>query len=286
LPKPMLTICNLPMIDYCIAQASYYKIKNIFLTLAYKPEKIIDWCNGYNGINFEYSVENKPLGTFGGVKKIANKLSEMFFVLSGDGLNDIDLEKMHKSHIKSGADITIAITKSNTPWLFGVVETDNNGMVKSFYEKPTEYKGNTVNTGIYLINKKILNLLPDGNYDFAKDLFPLVLQYGKINTFFHDGYWNDIGNPNSYYDSNFYVKEHSFFCNVKNREYNQIVQLHRDNNLIVSNSIINGEVNNCIVGNRCNVKGNLNNCIVLDDSEVCGNFENCILANNNVIKIE
>ena len=210
-PKPMLKICNQPMIDYCISQASYYDVLDLTLTLAYQPQEITNWCDGYKDIKFHYSLENEPLGTFGGVKKALSEPDDEFFVLSGDGINDLNLYEMMKSHHKSGAEVTIAVTYSSTPSLYGVVEIDEKSYVKSFYEKPTTFKGNTVNTGIYIINKSVLSFLSDGYFDFAKDLFPIVLKKGRINVFYHEGYWNDVGNPKSYFETNFFMKNKKFF---------------------------------------------------------------------------
>ncbi len=284
-PKPMLKICNTPMIDYCISQASYFGIRDITLTLAYLPEKITDWCNGYRELKMSYFTEKEPLGTFGGVKEVSKDLGEDFFVLSGDGLNDIDLNKMAESHFASGADVTIAVTHSMTPHLYGVVEIDGRGLVSSFYEKPTEYRGNTVNTGVYIIKRRALELLPPGNNDFARDLFPLVLKNGKINTYRHEGYWNDIGNPQSYYESNFYVKDNRFFPPAENSL--RILHQSREENgsVIAHSAVIKGSLSNCIVGDGCRITGSLKNCIVTDGGRAEDDLESCIITPEGRVEI-
>lgn len=276
-PKPMLPICNVPMIDYCISQAVYNGIDDITLTLAYKPEQIMEWCEGYGEINFRYSVETSPLGTFGGVRKTLKELGETFFVLSGDGLSDVDLSAMAQAHRASGADITIAVANSAEPSQFGVVESDEYGFVKNFYEKPAEFHGNVVNTGIYIINREVMEILPEGNYDFAKDLFPECLKQGKIGIFRHEGYWSDIGNPSSYYSANYFVKQGAVFPSLPN-VYKQRPSLIKEKTLIGSGTVVAGDVTNSIIGKNCRVQGEFKNCIVTDGTIAEGEYYDAVVT--------
>jgi len=279
-PKPMLKICNIPMLDYCVNQAKYFGINDIVFTLAYLPQKITERSAIYDNVRCRFSIEREPMGTFGGVKLAQEFLDESFFVLSGDGLNNIDLGAMAKSHFDSGAPVTIALTKSDTPWLYGVVETDDSGRVKAFYEKPREYRGNIVNTGVYLMDKKLLSFLPDGCYDFAKDLFPLVLKNASINTYFHDGYWNDIGNPKSYFDSNFFVLKNGGFPWIK-----KPCVIEKNSSLVGESSRVDGLLDECIIDENCTAKGNFKKCLFVGGVNVEEDGKNAIFTPHGKIQL-
>lgn len=290
LPKPMLNVANRPMLDYTFAQLNYYGISDVTLTLAYMPKKIIDWVQGYKEFNRHYSVEEMPLGTAGGVKNAARYLSDVFVVVSGDGLNNIDLNKMYETHIKSGADVTMAITPSDTPWLYGVVE-HKNGVVKEFFEKPQDQSGKRwINTGVYMVNKYVMDYVPDNIfYDFSKDLFPFILDKGVIGVYEHNGYWSDIGDFFSYYNANMDMIKGGFYPFAYNQFYEKDSELYggSDISLVAGSSSIVGRICGCIIGRGSRVASGavLDRCIVLDNTIAKGRHSGCIISGEYAIDI-
>ena len=205
LPKPMVPIIDKPIIHYIINTLKKYGITDIIVTLGYKPERIIDYLGDGSdfGVSVRYSVENVPLGTAGGVKQIAEMIDGTFIVISGDALTNIDLNSMLKFHMSHGKLITMAVKEMDDVSGFGVVRCDDNGNVTSFIEKPKHSLDKLVNTGIYIIEKNVLDDIPEGKYDFARELFPEMM--GNLSAYRMRGYWSDIGTLSSYYLTNNYV---------------------------------------------------------------------------------
>ncbi len=209
MPKPMITVANKPLLDYSIDLLKKHGITDIGITVRYLPQYIKDYLgNGeYRNVKIKYFSENIPLGTAGSVKQAENDLDDTFVVLSGDALTNTDLSKVLLYHRSIHADVTIVAKEETSPLEFGVVEIETDGRVVGFNEKPLweNVKSNTVNTGIYIINKEILDYIPkDKEFDFSKDLFPLLLKENKrIYGYISEKYWCDIGTPDKYLSANF-----------------------------------------------------------------------------------
>ena len=274
-PKPMLPVANAPILDYAVAHLRHFGITDIVFTLGYLPQQVIDWIGGYGGINTEYIIEDIPLGTAGGVCRAREYLDDCFIVVSGDALENIDYAAMYASHVKSGKLITMAVTSVPDPRKFGLVEYDGYGCVTAFKEKPSEYSGDgVVNCGVYIINKQALKFVPYGsNYDFARDLFPVLLKEKSLNAYYHNGYWCDVGSPQAYYDANFKMTGCEFypFAVNKYRCSSRRIGANKKNYAAYS-AIVTGRCNECIIGEGSAVASNadLHECIVLPKVTVSG----------------
>ena len=205
LPKPMVPIIDKPIIHYIIKTLKKYGITDIIVTLGYKPERIIDYLGDGSsfGVSVRYSVEKIPLGTAGGVKQISNMIDGTFVVISGDALTNIELDGMMSYHMTHGKLITMAVKEMDDVSGFGVVRCEDDGTVTSFIEKPTHSQDKLVNTGIYILEKRVFDYIPDGKYDFARELFPEIMD--NLSAYRMKGYWSDIGTLSSYYLTNNYV---------------------------------------------------------------------------------
>ena len=117
-------------------------------------------------------------------------------------MTDFDFQKIFDYHKQKKSKLTITLTSVENPLEFGVVIANEEGTIEKFLEKPSwgEVFSDTINTGIYIIEPEILDYIPKGdNFDFAKDLFPLLMKEGVELIAGHaDGYWRDVGNPDSY----------------------------------------------------------------------------------------
>jgi len=289
--KPMLSVCNMPMIDYTVSHLWDSGIKDFVFTLGYKPEQVIDWCIGYTGAVCRFSLEHIPLGSLGGVKAVEAFLKEHFFVFSGDIIEDINLYALMHKHITSGSKITMAVVEVEDSRQYGVVEVDGWGKVISFTEKPPFGGRGLVNAGIYVVDKSILNIVPkDVKMDFAKDLLPVLVTRGELSAYIHDGYWQDLGTINNYFTTNFDVKNGVFFKPAPNSNRDKRLGI-RDKelgNLIAAKASVLGEARNSIIAPNADIAhgARVENCIVLDGAFVRGSHYNSIIGSSFVLPVD
>ncbi|HOY64177.1 MAG TPA: nucleotidyltransferase family protein, partial [bacterium] len=183
LPKPLVPVCDKPMMEHILEKARDMGIKDYISTLYYLGDEIMAHFGDGSawGVNMEYSVEETPLGTAGAVKILEDKLNDTFIILSGDALTDMDLKEAVKFHKKVGSIATIVLTRVETPLEYGVVITGDDGRIIRFLEKPGwgEVFSDTVNTGIYIIDPAVFKYMVSGkNYDWSRDIFPMLLADG------------------------------------------------------------------------------------------------------------
>lgn len=206
-PKPLVPICNRPVLAYILDLLAEHGFEEVILTLGYRPDEILRaFGDRYRTLRLHYVVEESPLGTAGGVAALRERLGETFLVISGDALTDIHLGDLVQFHRKAGAVVTLALKRVETPLEYGVVMTDRRGRIRRFLEKPGwgEVFSDTVNTGIYVLEPSILDGVPPGRmYDFSQHLFPALLQAGApLYATVADGYWCDIGDTETYLQAN------------------------------------------------------------------------------------
>ncbi|MDD2905271.1 MAG: sugar phosphate nucleotidyltransferase, partial [Sulfurimonas sp.] len=206
-PKPMLPIINRPMMQHTMMNLKDLGITEFIVLLYFKPEIIQDYFKDGSefGIKITYVVPDDDYGTAGAVK-LAQELigDENFIIISGDLVTDFDFQKIFDYHKEKKSKLTITLTSVDNPLEFGVVIANENGKIEKFLEKPSwgEVFSDTINTGIYIIEPEILNYIPKNeNFDFAKDLFPRLMREGiELMAGNAEGYWRDVGNPESYRD--------------------------------------------------------------------------------------
>jgi len=202
--KAMVPILNKPLMEHLIRYLREHRIRDIILAMSYLPDHI----QGYLGdgadldVHLTYLTEEQPLGTAGAVKNAEAFLDEPFFVLNGDIITGIDLTEMMSRHRKIKPKMSIALTPVDNPAIYGVVETDAQGMVERFVEKPSweQVTTNVINAGIYIFEPEVLNYIPPSTPStFEHHLFPLLLKRGEpILSYPSDTYWIDIGTPEKY----------------------------------------------------------------------------------------
>jgi len=207
LPKPMIPLINRPIMEHIIELLKQHGITDLILLLYHQPEVIKKYFGDGSefGVHITYVTPLEDFGTAGAVKAAARHLDERFMIISGDLLTDFDLSEVIAFHEQQQAKATITLTPVADPLQFGVVITDKDHRITKFLEKPGwgEVFSDTINTGIYVLEPEILDLIPEGeNRDWAKDVFPQMLNdqaalYGCPMT----GYWADIGNPEAYLEA-------------------------------------------------------------------------------------
>lgn len=206
-PKPMVPLFNKPLLEYIVEHLKNFNVNRIGFTLHYLPSTVIDYFGDGSkwGLEIIYSVEEKPLGTAGGVRKLYDELGSdsTAIVFSGDLFTNIDLGRMLKYHKEKGSVFTIALRKAVDPTQYGIALLNTDGKVVRFLEKPSwgEVFSDLINMGVYIVEPEALKLIPRGlEYDFSKNLIPELIKRGMEVYGFRadDYYWNDIGSFEQY----------------------------------------------------------------------------------------
>jgi len=209
IPKPMVPLLDRPVMEYAIELLKRHDILDIAVTVQHLPEVIRQYFGDGSdfGVRLHYFEEASPLGTAGSVKNAEEFLDETFLVISGDALTDYDLGSAVDFHRKKGSMATLVLASEDVPLEFGVVMTDLEGRITRFLEKPAwgEVFSDTVNTGIYVLEPDIFQYFDRGvEFDFSKDLFPLLLMMGRpMYGYKAEGYWSDIGSLSQYRQTQF-----------------------------------------------------------------------------------
>jgi len=183
-PKPLIPIKNIPIIEWQIKYLKKFGISEIIVCSGYKTKMIENYLNNQKlGIKITFSVEDKPLGTGGAIKKAGKKIKdESFLVINGDTITNIDLKKLIKKNN------TIASIQLKTK--FGILQTDGNKIIK--FDEKKEITELWMNAGIYHLNKETLKELPTIG-DIEKTLFPDYAKKEKLTTIkFRNSKWYSI----------------------------------------------------------------------------------------------
>ncbi len=219
-PKPMVPIVGKPCMEHILELLAQHGFDEVVITLAFLPQAIRSYFGTGEtlGLSIEYSIEEIPLGTAGSVALARDALDETFLVISGDAVCDVDLGELVRVHREKGAAATIGLKSVENPLEFGIVVTDEEGRIERFLEKPSwgQVFSDTINTGIYVLEPEVLRHVPaEGPYDFAKQLFPLLLEMGRpLYGHVLDGYWQDIGNLDQFRQANFDALDEKVRLNV------------------------------------------------------------------------
>ena len=256
LPKPMVPVMNKPVMSYSIDLLRRYGIREIGVTLQYRPEEIMDYFQDGTeyGVNLHYYIEESPLGTAGSVKNTGDFPNRPFVVISGDALTDINLEKAIAFHKRKGSVATLVLKRVDVPLEYGVVVTDDSNSIVRFLEKPNwgEVFSDTVNTGIYILEPQVLDTFEAGRkFDFSRDLFPMLLKdrqpmFGYIS----DEYWCDIGNSDTYLQAHYDMLKGSVDHKWDGREAEKGIYLGRGVR-IDKDAILDGP---CFIGDYCRIE--------------------------------
>jgi dTDP-glucose pyrophosphorylase len=193
-PKPLLKVGGKPIIEYNIDSLARVGVNNINLSINYLGDQIVDYFgNGSNkDINIKYVREEKPLGTIGSILLVDNFKYDDIIVMNSDLLTNIDFTDFFKTYKDSNADMAVAATSYHVDIPYAVLEVNEINIVKSLKEKPryTYFS----NAGIYIINKRLLNMIPKNQFFDITDLMDKVLEMNfNIITYPINGYWLDVG---------------------------------------------------------------------------------------------
>ncbi len=201
IPKPMIHIGGKPVLQHQVELFKSYGVTSITILVNHLSDAIIQhFGDGKDfGVSITYHNENEPLGTAGGLKDLEGNLGEDFFLLYGDVMINMDLNRLVLYHKEKGSECTIVVHPNDHPQDSDLVDIDDNGRVVAFHSKPHKegaYYRNLVNAGLYVMNPSILRFIKRGKKaDFGHDIFPSI--YKKISMFGYNTaeYLKDMGTP-------------------------------------------------------------------------------------------
>lgn len=199
IPKPMAPIAGKPFLWYVLKWISGYSVNKIVLSTGYKTEIIKDhFGSSFSNIPLEYAIEDKPLGTGGGLMNAVKSLTgKDFLVINGDTFFPVDLKKLFIYHTDHSGFITVALKHMRDFSRYGTVECKGDFIVR-FHEKEPCRDG-LINGGIYVMNRKLL--ISDDHpevFSLEKEILEKNAGRGVLRCLTFEDPFIDIGIPEDY----------------------------------------------------------------------------------------
>jgi mannose-1-phosphate guanylyltransferase len=203
-PKPLLPFMDRPFLHHVLDHLGRHGVQEAILSSPYLEEEFRSFLEDRSGAPAATWVhESEPLGTCGAIVGALPLLDGTFLVCNGDILTDLDLTSLVRAHRERGAVATIALTRVEDARPYGLVETDEEGRVAAFREKPEQRVAGWVNAGTYVLEPAALEGTPEGiPVSIERETFPSLIARGDpVLGVFSSAYWRDLGTPESYLDA-------------------------------------------------------------------------------------
>lgn len=213
IPKPMIKIDGMPVLEREIVCLKSQGFTDIIITVSHLGNKIIEYFgNGSKvspvtgtpfGVNIEYYFEDRPLGNAGALFKIKDQLTDDFLLLNADSLFDVDFNRFVEYHRAKGGLATLFTHPNSHPYDSGLIIADDNDMVIKWLtkedERPKYYK-NRVNAGLHIISPKLLEQnINSPKIDLDRQLLKPLENTGKMFAYDSPEYVKDMGTPDRFY---------------------------------------------------------------------------------------
>ncbi|MDD6324889.1 MAG: glucose-1-phosphate adenylyltransferase [Lachnospiraceae bacterium] len=200
---------------------------------------------------------------------------EYLLILSGDHIYKMNYAKMLAFHKEHKADATIAVipVPLKEASRFGIMNTNEDGSIYEFEEKPAEPKSNLASMGIYIFNWKTLRKLlladiknPDSHHDFGKDIIPTLLNDGKsLYAYQFKGYWKDVGTIDSLWEANMDLLNPNNELDLNDRSWRIYTE---DVTALPQYISADAEVKNAYITQGCVVEGSVQNSVLFTNVKV------------------
>ncbi|MFH0977706.1 MAG: sugar phosphate nucleotidyltransferase [Candidatus Woesearchaeota archaeon] len=201
IPKALIPVHDRTLTEHLFDLLKKYGITDITLAVGHMRDKIMRFYGDGTrfGIKLAYIEEDTPLGTAGPLRLAKDDFKDSFIVSNGDELKNINIEEMYKVHKQNNALATIALTTVDDPSQYGVARLDG-ARILEFVEKPSkeDAPSNLINSGFYIIEPEVIDLIPKGKAMFETDVFPKLAKRGKLFGYPFSGQWFDTGNIERY----------------------------------------------------------------------------------------
>ena len=212
IPKPMIKIDGMPVLEHELACLRDQGFTDIILTVSHLGNIIMDYFGDGSGISpvtqkpfgvqIEYYFEKEPLGNAGALFKIKDKLTEDFLLLNADAIFDVDFTRFVDYHKKKGGLVTLFTHPNSHPYDSGLIFADENHAVTGWSAKEEErpaYYRNRVNAGLHVISPRILQTqITTAKVDLDRQLLKPLAGSGKMFCYDSPEYVKDMGTPERY----------------------------------------------------------------------------------------
>lgn len=201
--NPVLTEINGEvLLGITIKHLNQYGIKHFIICTTKDDSEIQEFCGDGKrfGVSIEYSYETTPIGTAGALKKAQTLLrnDSPFLVMHGDILTDIKFDEVFDFHLQEGALATMIVKPKLGTKQYGQVSIQGN-RITTFSEAGTDSGISIINTGVYVLNREVLQAIPSKKSTFLEsDIFPTLAKKNQLRAYFFQGFWYDISTPEQY----------------------------------------------------------------------------------------
>jgi NDP-sugar pyrophosphorylase family protein len=198
LPKPLMPIGDMPILEVMLHQMKEAGIEQVILTVGHLSELLHAFFKDGSqlGIDISYSYEKSPLGTAGPIA-LVDGLDETFLVTNGDVLTTLNLRELIKFHREQKAIATIASHHRQSKIDLGVIQTDGDSRITGYIEKPVY--DFLVSMGIYVFEPAVMAYIKrDEHLDFPDLVKKLITAGERVMGYAFNGYWEDLGRPDDY----------------------------------------------------------------------------------------
>ncbi len=209
LPKPLIPVVNVPVIEYNIRFLKYFGVTEFFVNLHHNGQKIKAYLgNGKKwGVSITYLEEKEILGTAGAIGSLRDFIDDTFVVVNSDTIFDFDFDVMSAFHRSQGALATLGFVPASPSDSRAVVFVKDDRVVRLLDQSvdSLNYDGNAIFTGIHIVEPGIFEYIPENIFvSITNDVYaPMVGRNELIAGFFIPGDWWDMGTPNSFLKCNF-----------------------------------------------------------------------------------
>ena len=197
----MALIHGRPFLEFLVGQLRTNGLDDIVICGGFMADAVREhFGDGERfGVTLTYSLESSPMGTAGALKLAEPYLvGERWLLMNGDSLFDIPLQELVDDHLRRPALVTIALARVADTGRYGRVTLDGDGVIAGFVEKTDIPTPGLINSGIYIIERPLLGLIPaDRPVSLERDVIP-ALPAGSLRGVEFDSYFIDIGVPADY----------------------------------------------------------------------------------------
>lgn len=201
-PKPMALIEGRPFMEYVTRALARDGITDIIFAVGYKGSMVEEHFGDGKRFGFHaaYAYEETLLGTAGAIRNAGRYITEdRFFVLNADTFYQIDYTRLERIHDALNLDMTLVLRQVPDVSRYGQAVLGDDGILTAFNEKTSEARKGTINGGIYLMKRELLETIPEGKVSLENDMIPRWLHENRrLGGFVNDGYFIDIGIPEAY----------------------------------------------------------------------------------------
>lgn len=204
IPKPMIPVCGVPVLEREICSLKEQGFTDIILTVGYKANVIMDYFNdgAKLGVHIEYFVEKQPLGNAGALFRLKDKLTEDFLLLNADAMFNVDFNRFVNFHKEHKGLVTLFTHPNNHPYDSGLIIANKDKQVGKWLAKEDdrpEYYQNRVNAGLHVISPEVLNMqITTEKVDLDRQVLKPLCDTGTMYCYDSPEYVKDMGTPDRF----------------------------------------------------------------------------------------